>query len=513
MKTIAENGRDGFYRGEIADKIISFSDAHGGLLTLDDLAGHASEWVEPLGSQYRGYDLFEIPPNGQGITAQIALNILAQTDVAQYVPLGADHVHLLSEAFTLAIAERDRFVSDPKYAKLPVEHLLSAEFARAQFERIDMERALPQPVQSALPNHQDTVYLSVVDKDRNACSFINSTFYSWGSGLVAGNTGIVLHNRGSGFSLDPNHFNRIEPGKRPMHTIIPAMLYRDAKPVLCFGVMGAHYQAMGQSYVLSNWIDYGMDIQQAIDAHALHPCTTAYSRSKKAYPSAPRAKRWPNAAIRSSASNPRTAAARPSSSTGMPACCTAAPIRAKTVAPRDIDMQAITLKEFGGPEVMQLSEVETPAPGDGQLLIKVMNASVNRPDVIQREGNYPPPPGDSEILGLEVAGTVESVGAGVTRYQPGDRVFALVGGGGYAEYCVAYESHCMPVPQNLDFAQAACICETYITAYLNLFIFGEVQDRTAVLIHGGGGGVATAGIQLCKALTPETTIFVTASSG
>ena len=176
-------------------------------------------------------------------------------------------------------------------------------------------------------------------------------------------------------------------------------------------------------------------------------------------------------------------------------------------------MKAITLKEFGGPEMMELADVEMPVAGEGQLLIKVMNASVNRPDVIQRTGNYPPPPGDSEILGLEVAGTVEAVGDGVTRYQPGDRVFALVGGGGYAEYCVALESHCMPVPDNLDFAQAACICETYITAFLNLFMLGEVAGKASVLIHGGGGGVATAGIQLCKALTPDTKIFVTASSG
>ena len=163
--------------------------------------------------------------------------------------------------------------------------------------------------------------------------------------------------------------------------------------------------------------------------------------------------------------------------------------------------------------MMTLSEVDTPTAGDGELLIRVANASVNRPDVIQRMGNYPPPPGDSEILGLEVAGTVESIGDGVSRYAPGDRVFGLVGGGGYAEYCVAREDHCMPIPDNLDFAQAACICETYITAYLNLFLLGEVDDKTSVLIHGGGGGVATAGIQLCKALTPNTMIFVTASSG
>ena len=176
-------------------------------------------------------------------------------------------------------------------------------------------------------------------------------------------------------------------------------------------------------------------------------------------------------------------------------------------------MKAITLREFGGPEVMQLGEVDKPSPGDGQLLVKVVNTSVNRPDVIQRMGNYPPPPGDSEILGLEIAGVVEACGPGTERFMPGDPVFGLVGGGGYAEYALAREDHCMPIPDALEFEQAACICETYITAYLNLFLLGEAMNKPAVLIHGGGGGVATSAIQLCRALTPDTRIFVTASTG
>ena len=176
-------------------------------------------------------------------------------------------------------------------------------------------------------------------------------------------------------------------------------------------------------------------------------------------------------------------------------------------------MKAITLRDFGGPEMMQLSEVEKPSPADGQILIKVMNSSVNRPDIIQREGNYPPPPGDSEILGLEVAGVVESNGNNATRFKPGERVVALVGGGGYAEFALAREDHSMSIPDSVSFEQAACICETYITAYLNLFMLGELQGKQSVLIHGGGGGVATAAIQLCKALTPDTGIIVTASSG
>ena len=266
LRIIAEQGRDGFYQGEIAAEIIRYSNSQDGLLSLDDLASHRSEWVEPISSNYRGFDVFEIPPNGQGITTLMALNILAQAEVGELPRLGSDHIHLVSEAFTLAMAERDRYIADSAFNPMPVELMLSDEFARSQYARIDMKKALAQPVASALPNHRDTVYLSVVDKDRNCCSFINSVFHSWGSGLVAGSTGINLQNRGAGFTLEDGHFNQIAPGKRPMHTIIPAMVYREGRPELCFGVMGGQYQAMGQAYVLSNWIDYGMDIQEALDA-------------------------------------------------------------------------------------------------------------------------------------------------------------------------------------------------------------------------------------------------------
>lgn len=266
LRLIADQGRDAFYQGAIAEEIIRFSDSHNGLLSLDDLASHQSEWVDPISSDYRGYRICEIPPNSQGITTLMALNILAQTEVSQFEHLSAGHIHLLSQAFSLAMAERDRFISDPEFNQLPVDELLSTEFAKTQFARIKMDQVLAQPVSSILPNHKNTVYLSVVDKSRNACSLINSVFYSWGSGLVAGSTGINLQNRGSGFTLEPGHFNQLEPRKRPMHTIIPAMVYQGEKPVLCFGVMAGQYQAMGQTYVLSNWIDYGMDIQQSLDA-------------------------------------------------------------------------------------------------------------------------------------------------------------------------------------------------------------------------------------------------------
>ena len=266
MRLIAEQGRDAFYKGAIAEEIVRFSDSHNGLLSLDDFSSFSSEWVQPISSEYRGYKVCEIPPNGQGITTLMALNIMSQTKVSDLAHLGTEHVHLLSEAFSLAMAERDRFISDTAFNELPIEQMLSQQFAAEQFSRIQSNNALSQPIKSALPNHKDTVYLTVVDRDRNACSFINSVFYSFGSGLVAGNTGINLQNRGGGFTLEEGHFNQIEPRKRPMHTIIPAMVYKDDKPVLSFGVMGGQYQAMGQAYVLSNWIDYGMDVQQALDA-------------------------------------------------------------------------------------------------------------------------------------------------------------------------------------------------------------------------------------------------------
>ncbi len=173
-------------------------------------------------------------------------------------------------------------------------------------------------------------------------------------------------------------------------------------------------------------------------------------------------------------------------------------------------MKAVLMNEFGGPEVMRIGEVDTPQPKANEVLIKVVATSINRPDLVQRMGNYPPPPGDSEILGLEVAGTVAAVGSEVKNWQPGDRVMALVGGGGYAEYAVAFENHLMPIPDSMSFIEAACVNESYITAFLNVFMIGELEDGQTAILHGGGGGVNTAAIQLAKALTPNTKLIVTA---
>lgn len=176
-------------------------------------------------------------------------------------------------------------------------------------------------------------------------------------------------------------------------------------------------------------------------------------------------------------------------------------------------MKAVLLDGFGGPEVLKIAETHKPTPSEGQVLIKVAATSINRPDIVQREGNYPPPKGDSEIPGLEVAGIIEEAGPGVTAYKCGDRVMSLVGGGGYAQYAVAYAGHLIPIPETMSFESAACVCESYITAFLNIFMIGGFKDGQVVLAHGGGGGVNTAAIQLCRKLAPNGRILVTASAG
>jgi len=174
------------------------------------------------------------------------------------------------------------------------------------------------------------------------------------------------------------------------------------------------------------------------------------------------------------------------------------------------NMKAVLMDGFGGLEVLRVGETDKPAAQEGQVVVRVAATSINRPDLVQREGKYPPPPGDSEVLGLEVAGTIAEIGSAVSGWKVGDRVISLVGGGGYAEYAVAYANHLMRIPDNMSFEEAACICESYITAFLNIFMIGDFRDGQTAILHGGGGGVNTAAIQLCKALTPNSRLIVTA---
>jgi len=266
-RTIVRGGRDAFYCGPIAETIVEFSEANGGYFTLRDFADHASEWVEPVSTNYRGYDVWELPPNGQGIAVLEMLNVLETFDIRSLGHNSAEQVHLFVAAKKLAFADRATFYADPDFNRLPIAELISKEYARRQIERINRNRA-SMNVAAGDPKlvHGDTIYLTVVDKDRNCCSFIQSNFHGFGSKVVPGNVGFCLQNRGALFALDDHHLNRLEPHKRPFHTIIPGFVTKDGKPWLCFGVMGGDMQPQGHVQVLMNLIDFGMNVQAAGDA-------------------------------------------------------------------------------------------------------------------------------------------------------------------------------------------------------------------------------------------------------
>ena len=266
FRTLARGGRDAFYKGEIARAIADYSKKHGGFISEADLAAQKSDWVEPISTNYRGYTVYEIPPNGQGLTALLTLNILEGFDLAALSAQPDRYYHTLIEATKLAFADRNRYIADPAFSKVPVVELLSKDYAAKRRALINPNKALDSPSAGEINVGSDTTYFTVVDKDGNAVSFINSLFDSFGSGIVAGDTGIVLQNRGSSFSLDRAHPNHLEPGKRPFHTIIPAMVFKDNKLFMSFGVMGGGIQPQGHVQVLVNIIDLGMGLQQAIDA-------------------------------------------------------------------------------------------------------------------------------------------------------------------------------------------------------------------------------------------------------
>jgi gamma-glutamyltranspeptidase / glutathione hydrolase len=265
LKLLAGEGRDAFYEGEIARQIVQFSQENDGFFTREDFRTHTTEWVEPLSIDYRGYTILELPPNGQGVTALIALNILEGFDLAGMEYGSGPYLHLLIEATKQAFADRNRYVADPAFADLPTDDLLSKEYAKARRQEMSRDRAGFYKAGNPLP-FGNTVYVSCVDRERNVVSLINSVFSAFGSGVVAGDTGICLQNRGAGFVADPQHPNALAPGKRPLHTIIPAMILKDHRPWVCFGVMGGDVQPQGHTQVAINLIDFQMNVQEAIEA-------------------------------------------------------------------------------------------------------------------------------------------------------------------------------------------------------------------------------------------------------
>ena len=266
LRALARGGRDAFYNGDIARAIVDYSQKNGGFFAMEDFAAQKSEWVEPISTDYRGHTLYEIPPNAQGLTALLLLNILEGLDLKAMRDEPVRYYHTMIEATKIAFADRNRYIADQGFAKVPVKELLSRDYAAKRRALLDPGKAIDPPRYGDIKVGSDTTYFSVVDKDRNAVSFINSIFSSFGSGVVAGDTGIMLQNRGSAFSLDPDHPNRLEPGKRPSHTNMPAMLFRDGKLLMSYGVMGGDIQAQGHVQVLVNLVDRGMNLQQAIDA-------------------------------------------------------------------------------------------------------------------------------------------------------------------------------------------------------------------------------------------------------
>ena len=268
LKAIARDGADAFYRGWIADDIVRRLKAEGGLHTRDDFARHEGDYADPISTLYHGTRVWECPPPGQGLTALLLLNILSECPMADG-PLSVTRIHTQIEASKLAYAERDRHIADPQHVGVPVKRLLARAHAKRLAASIDPMRAMSTVPASALPPHPDTTYLTVVDKDRTTVSFINSVYYSFGSARVAPKSGVVLQNRGANFIVQPGHPNCIGPGKRPMHTIIPAMATKGGRALISFAVMGGHFQPVGQAHVLGNMLDFGMDPQAALECPRL----------------------------------------------------------------------------------------------------------------------------------------------------------------------------------------------------------------------------------------------------
>ena len=265
LETLADKGLSEFYTGDIARITADFIQAQGGFLSYDDLAGYRPEWVQPISTDYRGYEVWELPPNTQGLATLQILNILEGFNLAELGLYSTEYIHLFIEAKKLAFADRAKFYADPRFAKLPIETLLSKDYATKRRQEINPKKAALVDA-SGLPQHGDTVYLTTADQDGNMVSLIQSNYSGMGSGMTPPDLGFMLQNRGTLFSLDPKHLNVVAGGKRSFHTIIPAFVTKDGDPYISFGVMGGATQPQAQAQVLINIIDFGMNLQEAGDA-------------------------------------------------------------------------------------------------------------------------------------------------------------------------------------------------------------------------------------------------------
>ena len=265
LEIIAENGRAGFYEGEVAKTISEFIQGQGGFLTYEDLANFNSEWVDPVSTNYRGYDVWELPPNGQGVVALQILNILENFDLKEMGLFSSEYIHLFTEAKKLAFADRAKHYADPAFSEIPIKQLISKDYAKERAALIDKDKAALVD-ESGIPSGGDTIYLTAADKFGNMVSLIQSNYRGMGSGMVPPGLGFMLQDRGELFSLMDGHANVIEGGKRPFHTIIPAFVTKDGKPFISFGVMGGATQPQAHAQIVINLIDFGYNLQEAGDA-------------------------------------------------------------------------------------------------------------------------------------------------------------------------------------------------------------------------------------------------------
>ena len=265
LEKIANGGRDAFYKGEIAQKIADYMKEQGGFLSMRDLADHHSEWVEPISTNYRGYDVWELPPNGQGTAVLQMLNMLEKYDIASMGFGSSEYLHTFIETKKLAFEDRAKFYSDPDFNQLPTKKLISKEYANERLKLFDPKKAA-KSVPAGNLETGNTIYLTTADKDGNMVSLIQSNYRGMGSGMTPGKLGFVLQDRGEMFIIDPTHMNKYEPHKRPFHTIIPAFITKDGKPFISFGLMGGSMQPQGHVQMVVNLVDFGMNLQEAGDA-------------------------------------------------------------------------------------------------------------------------------------------------------------------------------------------------------------------------------------------------------